>query len=104
MATAKESNSCSICNKPSSTNHCIGCKQYFCRKDFREHEQQLERRFNDEIISLHDQLLGQVQKLEESNGLPSDLFDEIEQWKNTMIKKIELAAKRVSDDLIALVN
>ncbi|CAF1366820.1 unnamed protein product [Rotaria sordida] len=104
MATGNQSNLCSICNKPSAKYLCIGCKKYFCAKDFKEHEQQLSIKFDNEIIQSHDELLDQIRKLEKSNSLALDLFDEIEQWKNMTINKVEKAAEKAQHELIELID
>ncbi|CAF3613055.1 unnamed protein product [Rotaria sp. Silwood1] len=77
MATVNESSVCSICNKPLIKYFCIRCKQHFCPKDFKEHEQQLSIKFNNEIVRSHDELLNQIQKLEKSDIFLSDLFAQI---------------------------
>ncbi|CAF3324301.1 unnamed protein product [Rotaria sp. Silwood2] len=104
MATVNESNLCSICNKPSVKYFCIGCKKYFCPKDFKEHEQQLSVKFDNEIVRSHDELFDQIQKLERSNYLSSDLFAQIEQWKKLTINKVEKAAERARNELIELID
>ncbi|CAF1532742.1 unnamed protein product [Rotaria sordida] len=60
--------------------------------------------FDDEIVRTHDELLDQIQKLEKSNILPSDLFDQIEQWKKTTIDKVEKAAERARHQLVELTD
>ncbi|CAF3320349.1 unnamed protein product [Rotaria sp. Silwood2] len=104
MEAVNESSLCSICNKPSARCFCIGCKKYFCSKDFKEHEQQLSMKFDNEIVSFHDELLDQVQKLEKTNSLSLDLFDQIEQWKKTTINKVEKAAEKAHHQLIELID
>ncbi|CAF3501805.1 unnamed protein product [Rotaria socialis] len=104
MATPSETNLCSFCNKLSGTNYCFGCKKYFCRRDYREHEQQLTKRFDDEIVLSHDQLLEKIQKLENSTALSSDLFIQIDQWKNSTIERVEKAARKASEDLTTSIN
>ncbi|CAF3334299.1 unnamed protein product [Rotaria socialis] len=104
MATPSETNLCSFCNKLSGTNYCFGCKKYFCRRDYREHEQQLTKRFDDEIVLSHDQLLEKIQKLENSTVLSSDLFIQIDQWKNSTIERVEKAARKASEDLTTSIN
>ncbi|CAF1218594.1 unnamed protein product [Rotaria sp. Silwood1] len=94
MTTVNESKQCSICNKPIAKSFCIGCKKYFCRKDFKEHEQQLSIKFDNEIVRSHDELLDRIYKLEKSNNLSLDLFDQIEQWKKTTINKTNQAAEK----------
>ncbi|CAF3233367.1 unnamed protein product [Rotaria sp. Silwood2] len=104
MATVKKSQLCSICNKPSAKCFCIGCKKYFCSKDFKEHEQQLSIKFDNEIVRSHDELLDQIQKVEKSNYLSRDLFDQIEQWKKTTINKVKKAAEKAHHELIELID
>ncbi|CAF3014331.1 unnamed protein product, partial [Rotaria sp. Silwood2] len=104
MATENESNLCSICNKSSAKSFCIGCKKYFCRKDFKEHERQLSIEFDNEIVRSHDELLEEIQKLEKSNYLSLNLFDQIEQWKNATINKVKKAAEKVQHELTELIE
>ncbi|CAF1509513.1 unnamed protein product [Rotaria sp. Silwood1] len=96
MATGNKSNLCSICNKPAG--------KYFCPKDFKEHKQQLLITFDNEIVRSHDELFDQIQKLEKSNYLSLTLFDQIEQWKKTTIKKVEKAAEKIHHQLIELLH
>ncbi|CAF2842083.1 unnamed protein product [Rotaria sp. Silwood2] len=104
MTTVNESSVCSICNKPSIKYFCIGCKQHFCPKDFKEHEQQLSIKFDNEIVRSHDELLNQIQKLEKSDVFLSDLFAQINEWKITTINKVEKAAERAHHELIKLID
>lgn len=101
MATVVDSNVCSTCKKPSARCFCIGCKQHFCSKHFKEHEQQLSLRFDDEIVRSHDELLFQLQNL---NSTSPDLFDQIEQWKLSTIDRVEKAAQRARHELIELID
>ncbi|CAF3369632.1 unnamed protein product [Rotaria sp. Silwood2] len=104
MATLNELNLCSVCNKTQATSICAACKKYFCRKDFKEHVQQLSIKFDNEIVRSHDELLEQIQKLEKSNYLSLDLFDQIEQWKKATVKKVEKAAEKAHHELIELID
>ncbi|CAF1265298.1 unnamed protein product [Rotaria sordida] len=104
MATGNQSNLCSICNKPSAKYLCIGCKKCFCAKDFNEHEQQLSIKFDNEVVRSHNELLDQIRKLERSNSLSLDLFEQIEQWKNTTINKVEKAAEKAQHELTELID
>ncbi|CAF3303296.1 unnamed protein product [Rotaria socialis] len=104
MATAAESNLCSVCTKPLGKYFCTGCKKYFCPKDFKEHEQQLSIKFDNEVVRSHDELLVQIQKLEKANHFSSDLFIQIEQWKKTTINKVEKAAERARHELGELID
>ncbi|CAF4730363.1 unnamed protein product, partial [Rotaria sp. Silwood2] len=104
MATGNESNLCSVCNKPPAKSFCTGCKKYFCRKDFKEHEQQLSIKFDDEIVRSHDEIFDQIQKLEKSNHSSLNLFNQIELWKKTTISKVEQAAEKAHDELMELID
>ncbi|CAF1343116.1 unnamed protein product [Rotaria sp. Silwood1] len=104
MATGSESRLCSQCHKPPAKYVCTGCQEYFCPKDFREHEQQLIVKFDSEIVRSHDELLYEIQKLEKSNNVSLDLFGEIEQWKKTTIQKVEQAADRARHELTELID
>ncbi|CAF3661219.1 unnamed protein product [Rotaria sp. Silwood1] len=104
MATGNKSNLCLVCNKLPGVRVCIGCNKYFCPKDFREHEKQLAIKFDNEVVRSHDELLDQIQKLEKSNYLSSNLFAQIEQWKKITINKVERAAEKAHRQLIDLID
>ncbi|CAF5080192.1 unnamed protein product [Rotaria sp. Silwood1] len=104
MATGNKSNLCSVCNKLAGVCFCIGCNKYFCPEDFREHEKQLAIKFDNEVVKSHDELLDQIQKLEKSNYLSSDLFAQIKQWKKITINNIERAAEKAYHQLTELIN
>ncbi|CAF1482454.1 unnamed protein product, partial [Rotaria sordida] len=61
-------------------------------------------KFDNDIVSSHNELLGQIQKLDKLNPLSLDLFNQIEQWKIATIKKVEKAAERVHHELIELID
>ncbi|CAF0779367.1 unnamed protein product [Rotaria sordida] len=104
MTTENELKLCSICNKPPVKYSCIGCKKYFCSKDFKEHEQQLSIKFDTEVVRSHNELYEQIQELEKSNYLSLDLFTKIEEWKKTTIDRVEQAAERAHHELIELID
>ncbi|CAF3968028.1 unnamed protein product, partial [Rotaria sp. Silwood1] len=78
--------------------------KYSCRNDFKEHEQQLSIRFDDEIRRSHDELRDLIQKLEKSNYLSLPVFDQIEQWKQTTINKMKKAADKAQHELTQLIE
>ncbi|CAF1309684.1 unnamed protein product [Rotaria sp. Silwood1] len=61
-------------------------------------------KFDNEIVRSHDELLEEIQKLEKSNYLSLDLFDQIEQWKKTTINKVKQAAEKAHHELIELID
>ncbi|CAF3519885.1 unnamed protein product [Rotaria socialis] len=90
MTRTTESNLCSAYNKPSG--------KYFCPKDFKEHEQQLSIKFNNEVVRSHDELLDQIQKIEKPNQFSLDLFAQIEQWRRTTIENLYCPAGVIIDN------
>lgn len=104
MATVTGSHMCSICKKISAKYLCIGCKKYFCPKDFKEHEQQLSMKFDNEIVRSHDELFDQIQKLEKADYLASEIFQQIEQWKIATIYKVEQAAEKARQEVMKLIG
>ncbi|CAF1087979.1 unnamed protein product [Rotaria magnacalcarata] len=104
MATVDDSSLCSVCNKLPGKRFCMGCKKYFCSKDFKEHEKQLSIQFDNEIVRSHDELLDMIQKLEKPDDLSSDLFDQIGQWKKITINKVEKAAESARHELIEMID
>ncbi|CAM4873896.1 unnamed protein product [Rotaria socialis] len=104
MATVDDSSVCSVCNKLPGKRFCMGCKKYFCSKDFKEHEKQLSIQFDNEIVRSHDELLDMIQKLEKPDDLSSDVFDQIDQWKKLTINKVKQAAERARHELIELLD
>ncbi|CAF3629193.1 unnamed protein product [Rotaria sp. Silwood1] len=61
-------------------------------------------KFNNEIVKLHDELLNQIEKLENSNYSSVDLFNQIEEWKKTAINKVEETAEKARHKLIELIE
>ncbi|CAF3366472.1 unnamed protein product [Rotaria socialis] len=104
MAKVADSSLCSVCNKIPGRCFCVGCKKYFCSKDFKEHEKQLSIQFDNEIVRSHDELLDIIQRLENPDDLSYDLFDQIDQWKKITISKVKNAAARARHDLIELID
>lgn len=104
MAAIMEPNLCSICDKSSGKYFCTGCKNYFCPKDFKEHEQNLAIRFDNEIVRLHNELLNRIHKLENSNHSSLELFAQIEQWKTVTLDKVEKAAEGARRALTELID
>ncbi|CAF5117557.1 unnamed protein product, partial [Rotaria sp. Silwood1] len=67
-------------------------------------EQQLSMTFDNEIVRSHDELLDLIQKLEKLNYLSLDVFDQIEQWKQTTINKVKKAADKAQHELTQLIE
>ncbi|CAF4634884.1 unnamed protein product, partial [Rotaria socialis] len=78
--------------------------QIYVRYDFKEHEQDLSTKFDNEIVQSYDEIFDQIQKLEQPNYLSFNLFDQIEEWKKTTIRKVEKAAENAHHELTELIN
>lgn len=99
MAASDDSKLCSTCNKPAARRFCVGCEKYFCLKDFREHEQELSVKFDSVIVQLHNEILEQFQKLNKLDYSSSEIFNQINQWKQTTINNIEREIEVIHHEL-----
>ncbi|CAF4836259.1 unnamed protein product [Rotaria sp. Silwood1] len=104
MASESESNQCSMCQKNTGKCICDGCKNYFCIKHFNQHRQQLSIKFDDEIVTTHDELLEQINRKNQSNDCASKLFDEINRWETVTIEKIHKSAEQARDQLTQILT
>lgn len=105
MATGiSSSNRCSICEKNAAMCNCIGCKAFFCIKHFNEHRQQLTMRFDQDVVSAHDELLEQINQGKQLDNSSSDLFSTIDQWETSTIEIVKRTADRARDQLTQLLN
>ncbi|CAF1178938.1 unnamed protein product [Rotaria sp. Silwood1] len=84
--------SCVVCENKTinSTFKCEGCLQTFCLKHTNEHQQYLSHQLN-EIIHEHENIFYTFNEHKQS----SLLFDQINQWENDSIKKIQQTAHNV---------
>ena len=70
---------------------CEGCSQIFCLKHTNEHRQILNLHL-DEILLEHENLLNTLN--DNNKQQPSSiLFDQIDQWENDAVKKIQQTAE-----------
>ncbi|CAF1214135.1 unnamed protein product [Rotaria sordida] len=104
MASGLEPTQCSVCQKSEGKCICNGCKNYFCIKHFNQHRQQLSTKFDDEVVTTHDELLEQMNRASQSNASASELFDEIDRWETVTIEKVHKAAERVRHQLTQLLT
>ena len=90
---------CSICRKETGICNCVGCKAFFCANDFQNHRQWLSEEF-EKIIEDRNQLQEQMSNKELIVKLRLELCDEINQWKNLIIRKVCCAADNAHHQVI----
>ena len=93
MATATETsrNYCFICEKEKSTYTCNGCSKRFCKQHLKDHENELEL----ELDQIENERNIFRQTLSEQVEQPNkhDLIQEINQWEQLSIIKIQQTAE-----------
>ena len=104
MTTDVASYQCSICQKARGNCICGGCQTFFCFKHFLEHRQQLSTRFDQDVVSNHDELLAQFHQVQPSNRSFDDLFLQIDQWEKLTIGKTRTTAEKVRHQLNSLIT
>jgi hypothetical protein len=88
---------CTICSsKGIGIFKCQGCSNVFCRKHVSEHRDNLRYQL-DEIIHEHDQI---YQLINQSTNAYDPLMNEIDQWEENSIKKIQQVAQNIRDDIL----
>jgi uncharacterized protein YaaR (DUF327 family) len=98
MATSTIKNRCVICNKEKASFRCEGCSQTFCNKDANEHRQELSKQL-DEIEVTHD-LLRQTLNEQTIDSQKHPLIEQINQWEENSIRKIQQTAKEAKELII----
>ncbi len=91
MATATSRARCITCGKEKVAYKCEGCSQQFCFNHLGEHRQQLGKQLDE--IEVHRDLLQQtlIQYTTESQEHP--LIQQINQWEQDSITKIQQTAQ-----------
>ena len=104
MATATETsrNYCCICEKEKSTYTCNGCSKQFCKQHLKDHENELELEFD----QIENQRNIFRQTLSEQVEQPNkhDLIQEINQWEQRSIIKIQQTAEENRQLILKLMN
>ena len=93
---------CTICNTKAGTFLCRGCSKDYCFKHLTEHRQILDEQFHD-ILNNYNQF---KQTIIEQKQNPNTrlMIQEIHQWKNESIQKIEQLAKECEEKVIKYTN
>ena len=98
MAT---SNVCSTCKKPSGIKYCVGCKNYFCTKDFKVHEQDLLQEL-DKLVDRRDHIQQRFASL--SLPINHSIFEEINQWEINIKQQVTRAAQAAREKVNAILS
>ena len=104
MATAIETNRsyCFICEKERVTYKCDGCSKRFCKQHLKDHENQLEL----ELDQIENQRNIFRQTLSEQLEQPNkhDLIQQINQWEQLSINKIQQTAEKNRQSILNHMN
>src|SRR5271163_3532707 len=88
MATSKQ---CSVCNKELGPMHCTGCDRYFCRKDFKIHNEEMSTEM-DKIIKECNRLQDEIANGIQHNDQQNPLIEQIDKWQKNTIEKVKQVA------------
>jgi DNA repair exonuclease SbcCD ATPase subunit len=100
MATSKR---CSMCEKGADTYFCTGCEKYFCKKDFDNHRETL----NKELYGYTEDgnaLRENITKATEKKDIHSPLLLQIDEWENTTIENVKLSAQEARKHVTQILN
>ena len=100
MATSKR---CSTCSKELGPMYCTGCNEYFCTKDFRLHREGMFTEM-DKIIEERNRLQDEINTIPQSNNQRNPLLDQIDQWRDSTIEKVNQVAAQVRQEAIQLLK
>lgn len=93
--------SCIKCaNKGIGIFKCQGCSNVFCHKHASEHRINLSNQL-DEIVHEHDQL---HQLIHQENNDDYLLINQINQWEQNSIQKIQQTAESIRSNIIQLIK
>lgn len=104
MATSTSSSqpSCSVCSKEKRTFVCDGCSRRFCRVHLDEHQEILEKEF-DQIETRHDVLRERINAFEQ-DPMKHPLMIEINEWENISINIVKRTAHQAREKFLRAVN
>jgi DNA repair exonuclease SbcCD ATPase subunit len=91
MAATTGKAQCILCGKERSAVRCEGCLQFYCYTHLADHRQELNKQFDEIEVNrdqFRDTLTQQITNLEKHTSI-----QQIDQWKDDSIKKIEQIAE-----------
>jgi transposase-like protein len=95
MATSTIKNRCVICGKEKASFKCEGCSQTFCYKHVNDHRQELNKQLD--VIEVTRDLLRQTLNEQTVDPQQHPLIQQINQWEQDSIRKIEQTAKEAKE-------
>ena len=98
MATSNKIVACFTCGNETGRVRCEGCSKAFCLNHFQDHLQELSKQL-DEVEVTRDLFR---QSLTEKKAKPQKhaLIEQINQWENEAINKVQQAAEEVRQILL----
>jgi hypothetical protein len=102
MATATGKGQCISCGKEKRTVICGGCSQLFCFDHLPDHRQQLSAQLND--IETHRDVFRQKLTEQVKNPKKHPLIEQIDQWEQDSIRKIQQAANEYRQQILQHTN
>jgi chromosome segregation ATPase len=100
MATSKQ---CSMCEKGTGKYFCIGCEEYFCKKDFHNHREILNNEL-DGFVEDRNTLQEKIAKATQQKNILSPLLLQIDDWQKKMIENVKQAAEQARQHVIRMLN
>ena len=97
------SNRCSVCPKGAGTCYCPGCNAYFCKKDFRNHQDMLINRL-DELTADRNELQEKFSKTSSQKNSGNSLLARIDAWQEETIQKVKQAASQARQQALKIIN
>jgi chromosome segregation ATPase len=100
MATSKR---CSVCNKELGPMYCTGCDEYFCRKDFKIHCEEMYIEM-DNIVEERNRLQDEINNGVQHNDQENPLIAQIDKWQKSTIEKVKQVAAQARHQASELLN
>jgi chromosome segregation ATPase len=100
MATSK---SCSKCKKGKGAYFCIGCEEYFCKKDYHEHREKMANKLEG-FIGDRNGLHVKINNITQQKDFRSPLLTQIDEWETATIRKVKEVAQKARQQVEKLLN
>jgi chromosome segregation ATPase len=102
MATLDSKARCTTCDKEKRTVRCEGCLQLFCFDHLTDHRQELNQKLDH--IEMDKDLFQQALNEDTTDAQKHVLLQQIGQWEQDSIKKIQQRASECRQSVIELTN
>ncbi len=98
-----ESKRCPVCNKEMGPMHCTGCDEYFCRKDFKIHCEEMYTEM-DKIVEERNRLQDEITHGIQYDDQQNPLIEQIDKWEKSTIEKVKQVAAQARHQTSELLN